>query len=137
MNFKIAFKQPSIEEYNNLRKAAEWPILEDVLMKKGLANSLFSVCVLDDDKLIGFGRVVGDDATYFHIMDVLVHPSWQRKNIGRTIMKELLKYIDTVAGKNTHIGLMCSKGREKFYADFGFIARPNEKFGSGMIKIKT
>lgn len=135
MEFNIEFKKPDIHEYNALQKAAEWPILEEALMKKGLANSLFSVCVSHNDKLVGFGRIVGDDATYLHILDVIVHPSLQRKNIGRTIMQELLKYADTVSGKNTHIGLMCSKGREKFYEDFGFMARPNERFGSGMIKI--
>ena len=30
---------------------------------------------------------------------------------------------------------MSSKGRENFYKSFGFIERPNEKFGAGMIKI--
>jgi len=51
-------------------------------------------------------------------------------------MNELLNYLDKLGGKNTNIGLMCSKGREDFYKQFGFIERPNDKFGSGMIKIK-
>lgn len=135
MDFDIQYKTPEIEEYNTLRKAAEWPILENELMKKGLANSLFLVCIVRDSKLIGFGRIVGDNATYLHILDVIVHPDLQRRRIGRIIMDELLKYVDSVAGKNTHVGLMCSKGREKFYEDFGFVKRPNERFGAGMIKI--
>ena len=30
---------------------------------------------------------------------------------------------------------MCSKGRENFYEGFGFVQRPNKRFGAGMIKI--
>jgi hypothetical protein len=51
------------------------------------------------------------------------------------IMTELLNYIGKVGHDNTNVGLMCSKGREKFYKSFGFDERPNERFGAGMIKI--
>jgi GNAT superfamily N-acetyltransferase len=73
----------------------------------------------------------------FHLQDIIVHPNYQRKGIGKIIVAELLNYVDTVSGKNTHIGLMSSKGREKFYTAFGFVERPTEKFGAGMIKIKN
>jgi hypothetical protein len=52
-------------------------------------------------------------------------------------MNALMGYVNTVASKNTNVGLMCSKGREEFYKGFGFITRPDEKFGAGMIKIVT
>ena len=31
--------------------------------------------------------------------------------------------------------LMCAKGRERFYEAHGFLARPTEKLGPGMIRI--
>jgi GNAT superfamily N-acetyltransferase len=83
------------------------------------------------------GRIAGDNAIYLHILDVIVHPAHQRKGIGTLIMSALMEYVDTVASKNTNIGLMCSKGREEFYKGFGFITRPDEKFGAGMITIIT
>jgi ribosomal protein S18 acetylase RimI-like enzyme len=137
MEFKIEKRLPTVHEYNNLRQSAGWPTYEESLAAKGIANSLFSVCVTHANKFIGFGRVIGDGAIYLHIQDVIVHPEYQKKGIGKMIMKELLTYVDLVAGKNTNIGLMCSKGREKFYADLGFTARPNDKFGAGMICIKN
>jgi ribosomal protein S18 acetylase RimI-like enzyme len=138
VEFNIQHRPPTVSEYNGLRQLAGWPTFNPALAEKGLSNSLFSVCIIDQrNSLLGVGRVIGDGALYFHIQDVIVHPNYQRSGIGKIIMNELLEYIDGVGGENTSIGLMCSKGREQFYVDFGFIARPNEKYGSGMIKIKS
>lgn len=137
MEFIVTKRTPTLKEYNELRQLAEWPTLDEDLVKEGLANSLYSVVVQDETGLIiGMGRVLGDNAIYLHIQDVIVRPSFQRQGIGKLIMKELLMYVDSIGGKNTNIGLMSSKGRETFYRTFGFIERPSEKFGSGMIKIK-
>jgi ribosomal protein S18 acetylase RimI-like enzyme len=137
MKYTVEIRKPEPSEFNTLRELAGWPVLDLAITKKGLANSLFGVCVFDaDHTLIGMGRIVGDDAIYLHISDVIVHPGCQRKGIGRIIMTELMKYVDSVAAKNTNVGLMCSQGREEFYAEFGFTERPNEKFGAGMIMIK-
>lgn len=135
MAFRVEKRLPSAEAYNNLKQLVGWPVLAISLTEKGLANSLFAVCIKSENTVIGMGRVIGDAAIYFHIQDVIVHPDFQRRGIGKMIMDELLKFIDQTAGKNANVGLMCSKGREKFYSDYGFIARPNEKFGAGMIKI--
>jgi hypothetical protein len=36
-------------------------------------------------------------------------------------------------GTEMMLDLMCAKGREDFYRHHGFIARPTEKLGPGMI----
>lgn len=137
MKLNTEHRIPTIEEYNFLRNLAGWPLAENHLVEKGLSNSLFAVCVLNEvNSIIGMGRIVGDNALYFHLQDIIVHPDFQKQGIGKIIMNALLFYIDNAGGTNTNIGLMSSKGREKFYKDFGFIERPNEKFGAGMIKIK-
>jgi ribosomal protein S18 acetylase RimI-like enzyme len=137
MNFTIHHRSPSVEEYNQLRALAGWPVLEPHLVAAGLENSLFAVSVFHaENYIIGMGRIVGDNAIYLHIQDVIVHPEFQRQQIGKLIMDELMAYTQRVGGKNTNIGLMCSKGREDFYKAFGFTARPTEKFGAGMTKIK-
>jgi ribosomal protein S18 acetylase RimI-like enzyme len=134
---KINVRNPTVREYNELRRLAGWPVLETSLVSHGLSHSIFSIVITDEhDAIIGMGRIVGDGAIYLHIQDVIVRPQLQRSGIGKLIMGELLKHIESLGGKNTNIGLMCSKGREAFYRQFGFIDRPNEKFGAGMIKIK-
>lgn len=138
MNCKINHRNPTLGEYNELRLLAGWPLLGEEMVRTGLSNSIFSVVVLNENDLItGMGRILGDHAIYFHIQDVIVRPEYQRQGVGKLIMNELMDYLDRVGGKYTNIGLMCSKGREDFYKQFGFIERPNDKFGSGMIKIKS
>jgi ribosomal protein S18 acetylase RimI-like enzyme len=136
MAFTTIQRRPTPGEYNTLRQLANWPIFKIELIEQALKNSLFSVVIEDEAaKVVGMGRVVGDNAIYLHIQDVIVHPDFQRQGVGKIIMNELMDYVQSVGGPNTNIGLMCSKGREAFYKEFGFIERPNEKFGSGMIKI--
>ncbi len=134
--FAVEKRLPTVAEYNHLRKLAEWPVIESDRASKGIANSLFGVCIVNENKsVVGMGRIAGDDAIYLHILDVIVHPEFQRRGIGKMVMKELINYVEKVAGKNTQIGLMASKGREKFYSDLGFMTRPNQQQGAGMIKI--
>lgn len=112
-------------------------MLDAELVQKGLSNTLFSVVVRNDtQEIIGMGRVIGDGAVYLHIQDVIVHPAYQRQGVGKLMMRHIMDFVDRTAGKNTNVGLMSSRGREKFYSDLGFIERPNDRFGSGMILIK-
>jgi GNAT superfamily N-acetyltransferase len=137
MEFKIIHRSPTVAEYNLLRQLADWPVMDEQLVRTGLTNSLFSVVLVDEvGSIAGMGRIVGDGALYFHISDVIIRPDLQNKGLGRRIMNELMKWLEGVGGKHTNIGLMASKGREKFYRDFGFMDRPGEKFGAGMILIK-
>jgi GNAT superfamily N-acetyltransferase len=136
MQFQISERTPTVKEYNALRHLADWPVLDERMVEIGLANSLYTVVIEDKNGIIGMGRVVGDNAIYLHISDLIVSPDFQKQGVGSIIMKELLKYVDSVASKGTNIGLMCSKGREPFYKSFGFLERPNDKFGAGMIKVK-
>lgn len=57
------------------------------------------------------------------------------KKIGTGIMTELLKQVEEYKKINPNIRtyLGASKGKEDFYKKFGFISRPNEEFGAGMI----
>lgn len=87
------------------------------------------------DKLVGYGRIIGDKTIFLYIQDVMVLPKYQGKKIGTGIMKELLKQIDKYKTVNPYIRtyLGASKGKEKFYEKFGFVSRPNDELGAGMI----
>ena len=137
MNITIVKRLPGIEEYNQLRRAADWPVYPNDVVQTALSNSLFGVVAqLDNGDIVAMGRVIGDGAIYFHVQDIIVQPEFQGSGVGRMIMHEILGFIDARSVKNTNVGLMCSKGREEFYRKFGFMDRPAEKFGAGMIMIK-
>ena len=50
-------------------------------------------------------------------------------------MKRLMEYVESIRENGTEmmLCLMCAKGREPFYENLGFMARPTENLGPGMI----
>ena len=134
MNIKFIERTPTVNEFNNLTKAVGWGRREDFIVEEALKNTLYSLCVYDNDELIGYGRIIGDKTIFLYIHDVMVIPSYQDKNIGTGIMKELLKQIDEYKKVNPDIRIYlgASKNKEGFYKKFGFVCRPNDELGAGM-----
>lgn len=126
---------PSAKKFNYLTDSVGWGTRKNLIIEEALKNTLYSLCVYDDDKLIGYGRIIGDKTIFLYIQDVMVIPEYQNKHIGTGIMKNLLKKINEYKKINPNIRtyLGASKGKESFYEKFGFITRPNEELVSGMI----
>ena len=135
MNIKYVERFPTPEEYNDLTDAVEWGKREERIVEEALKNTLYSLCVYDGDKLIGYGRLIGDKTIFLYIHDVIVIPKYQGNKIGTKIMEKLLEQIEEYKKVNPEIRtyLGASKGKENFYERFGFIARPTEDLGPGMI----
>jgi len=60
------------------------------LLRKAYANSLKIFAAYDGDRLVGIIRSVGDGASILYIQDLLVHPEYQHKGIGKRLMAEML-----------------------------------------------
>ena len=125
----------SIEEFNYLYDAVGWGSYDEKVSEKALANTMYSVSVYDDDKIIGYGRIIGDGICFLYIHDVMVIPRYQNKKIGSQIMNKLLEKVNQIKIENPYVRvyLGASKGKEKFYERFGFITREDANLGSGMI----
>ncbi len=127
----------STEEYLKLRAAVQWRKLSENQAIQVINNSLFFVKAVDDcGNVVGMGRIVGDGAVVCYIQDLIVLPDMQGKNIGSLLIKRLIAFVNELREENTTLMLclMCAKGREKFYEKHGFIARPNDMLGPGMIQ---
>lgn len=120
------------KEFNCLRESVGWDIYDENLIQSSLDKSLYSIVVYDNEKLIGMGRVIGDERIDFFIKDIVVLPEYQGKHIGEEIMKRIIYYIHKNAINNSNVALMSAVGKEGFYRKFGFEERPNEHQGSGM-----
>ena len=134
MNIKYEERNIKLEEYKLLRHAVGWWDTDDSATQKALDNSLYSIAAVSDGKIVGMGRVIGDDGLYYYVQDLIVHPDYQSKGIGREIMSRLLNYINTNAKKGAFIGLMAAKGLKGYYQKFGFTPRPEDS--PGMYDIK-
>ncbi|MGN0328332.1 MAG: GNAT family N-acetyltransferase [Lachnospira sp.] len=125
-----------VDTYLSLRKQVGWIELSREQAQKALDNSVKIFTVFDDDKPVGMGRIVGDRAVISYIQDLIIIPEYQSRHIGSMLIEELIKYVKSISidGTQMMLCLMCAKGREKFYEKHGFIARPTENLGPGMIQ---
>lgn len=128
----------------NKLTAEEFCILEEAVgfgkpnisqSKRAIENSIYLVSAKLEGEIVGMGRLVGDRARIFYIQDVCIKPEFQRKGIGKLIVKKLIDHIKNNSMSNTRVavGLMSAKGKEGFYQQLGFRIRPNGKEGSGMM----
>ena len=122
--------------YLNLRASVCWKVLTEEQAIRALHNSIYTVVAYIDDKVVGMGRMVGDGAVICYIQDLVVHPSYQRLGVGEALMNKLIGHAESLRLPDTELMLclMCAKGRESFYTKYGFIPRPTDKLGPGMIR---
>lgn len=128
------------EALAGLRDMAGWRHTEVEQAKKALKNTCFSVAAVDDGRVVGVGRLIGDGAMIWYIQDVIVAPEYRRSGVGTAIVQKLMDYVrkEAMPGTSVSVGLMAARGKEPFYEKFGFSARPNDHEGAGMmIRIKV
>ncbi len=133
-HFKVILASPTAKEFVSLREKVGWQGVAISEVETSLTNSLFHVVIYDGSVLVGMGRVIGDGVMYFYIQDVVVDPDYQGLGIGATLMAQIESYLSIEAKKSATIGLLAAKGKEAFYARYGYVSRPNTSLGHGMCK---
>ena len=125
----------NVEEFNLLYDAVGWGAYDEKITQKALDNTFYSVSIYDDEKIVGYGRIIGDTICFLYIQDVMVKTEYQGKKIGTLVMNKLLEKVNEVKKENpdVRVYLGASKNREKFYEKFGFIRRIDADLGYGMI----
>ena len=128
-------KAPTVDEYNSLTNAVGWGVADSGAVEKALANSLYTVCAFDGEKIVGFGRLIGDGAMFLYVQDIMVLPEYQKQKIGTGIMervvKKILEYKQINHDLRAYLG--ASAGKDDFYKRFGFMTREEAGLGAGMV----
>lgn len=128
----------TVSEYLMLRDKVHWRRLSNHQAEAALKNCLYNLKAVDaDGNILGMGRVVGDGAVICYIQDLIVVPEAQKQGIGSALISRLKDYVISIQEPGTPmmLCLMCAKGREHFYEEHGFVARPNETLGPGMMQL--
>jgi GNAT superfamily N-acetyltransferase len=60
------------------------------VLAAGLAGSDLVLTARVEGRLVGLARTVTDGATICFVQDLLVHPDFRRRGVGRSLMRELL-----------------------------------------------
>src|SRR5574341_679881 len=89
-----------------------------------LAHTDVAISAWDDDRLVGFGRVLTDYVYRASIWDVIVHPDYQGQDIGTGIVERILHHPDL---KQVELFWLCTRDKQAFYERLGFSA--NEQTG--------
>ena len=74
-------KIPTSEEYNYIADSVGWGPSENKIVEIALNNSLYSICAYDGDKMIGYGRIIGDKTMFLYIQDIMVLPEYQSQKL--------------------------------------------------------
>ena len=130
--YKVIEGVVSVDDFIRLRNISGLTSRPRDAAKKGLPNSLFGVTITFGSETVGMGRVVGDGALNFEIVDIAVDPEHQRKGLGTLIMQSIMNYLESEAPTGAYITLMADV--PELYEKFGFkLTRPKSE---GMYKIK-
>ena len=132
---QIKENQLDVQTYLALRKKVNWKELSQKQAEKALEHSLLTLCAVLDEEPVGMVRLVGDGAVICYVQDLIVVPEVQGQGVGSILLEYIKTYVKSIMEPGTQmmLDLMCAKGRESFYEKHGFIARPTNELGPGMI----
>lgn len=129
MSIQLSYEVPTAKNYVSLRLRSG---MGDKNLKRSqiaLKNSLFTISLYDEEKLIGFGRVVGDGGITYVVSDIMVDREYQRKGYAEQIMKAIDKYLDKNTYDDSYICLIANQPADLLYLKHQFDYLPENKYG--------
>ena len=120
MNYRIikGADRISAGEAERLLKETYWANHRSAeTIEKSMRNSAcFGIWSDDEQKLIGFARVISDYATTWYLCDVVIDPAYQHQGLG----KELVSYIASSPEFAGLRGLLLTRDAHGLYSRYGF-----------------
>jgi GNAT superfamily N-acetyltransferase len=120
---RIIRRSPSIKEYQYLASSVGWSLYtDDAIVEKMLAAPLFAVVaeIAATNEVAGCALLLVDDASFYYVKDVIVHPRWQSKHVGTAMMKELTLWLENNGADKAMVALITPETLAPFYQQFSF-----------------
>ena len=127
--YSVIERTPTVVEYNHVRQSSGLSVKDEVAVERGLAHTLYGVCIEYEGLTIGIGRVIGDGGLVIDVVDLAVTQDHWGKGVGKLIMDALMSYVDAHARPTALICLMTNRAITPFYETYGFKARDAEMLG--------
>ncbi len=112
---------PDVDDYRRLRNVAGLSPKSPEAAAKGLSNTLYGVSLIQNGETIGMGRIIGDGGCFFVVVDIAVHPDFQRRGLGKQIMQALDAWLRANAPVSAHVSLLADGDARHLYARYGFV----------------
>ncbi len=96
------------------------PSLEQTRL--AMEHTLFRVSVYDGSQVVAMARMIGDMGLNYYIKDVVVKPDYQKRGIGKLLIRELLDFVKKNGVSNTgvFVELCAVPDKIPFYEKLGF-----------------
>ncbi|MCV2369594.1 GNAT family N-acetyltransferase [Roseateles oligotrophus] len=121
IDYLAVHETPSVQAYQALRLGSGLSGKTDEAASRGLPNTLFAVQIFHGAQPVGMGRVIGDGGCFFQVVDIAVLKPHQGRGLGKLIMTEIQKYIETQVPLSGYVSLMADGRAQELYAQFGFV----------------
>ncbi|WP_008317769.1 GNAT family N-acetyltransferase [Leptolyngbya sp. PCC 6406] len=119
-------REIDLYELEELCDAVGWARRPIRKVRKAIQHSFLVVSMWEQrgsrKRLIGFSRATSDHAFNATIWDVVVHPDYQGKGLGKTLMKQLIKKLRSEDISN--VTLFADPHVVDFYRTLGFMPDP-------------
>lgn len=120
MEMKLIYEKPKAEDYVSLRLRSGMGNKDLERSRKAITNSLFTVSIYDNEKLIGFGRIVGDGGITYVVSDIMVDENYRRKGFADKIMNEINRYFEESTFEDSFICLIANSPADLLYHKYQF-----------------
>ena len=105
-----------VGEVERLLKMTYWADKRSAdTIEKSMRNSAcFGICTGDEEKLIGFARVISDYVTTWYLCDVIIDPAYRDQGLGKALVSHITAQF---AGLR---GLLLTRDAHGLYEQYGF-----------------
>lgn len=100
-----------------LREAVGWPGMESYFRDPRL-TSFYHIAVYEGDRLIAFIDCVSNHVTDAYIQDLMVHPDYQKRGLGRELMQRMIARIRQEG--IFMVSVLYDESLRDYYRQFGF-----------------
>ena len=85
-------------------------------VRKSIENSTCFGMYDDEDRMLGFARVVSDQVVFAYLMDVFIFEAFRGKGLGKALVKHVVEYPDF----QVRLWFLGTKDAHGLYEKFGF-----------------
>ena len=129
MDIEIIYEIPTAQDYVNLRLRSGMGNKDIKRSQIALENSLFTASIYDEEKLVGFGRVVGDGGITYVVSDIMVDETYRRKGFAERIMDAIDQYFEKNTHEDSYICLIANRPADSLYNKHKFEYLSEDKCG--------
>ena len=126
-SIKAGYDEMDFDKITDMLKGAFWCVgIKKKETIQGAQNSALLVgAYTNDNKQIGFARVISDKTRFGYILDVIVDNNYQKQGIGQAMIRFILSHPEL---KEVYQWLLITKDAHGVYQKVGFnpLARPKD-----------